>query len=195
MNRLLFVSSMFLVSGLIGLPQNINADQVASATVLLDDDFERDESQEIKDEVGNGWNTNSRTRAAGNKQVDLIDGTMHIQRHAVADHGVSVTHEVAFADAIISMRFRIGPKDDLGINIADMNEKSVHAGHICMAQIRPKQLQIKDLKNGLMNLTIRTDRKAGKATPEQKTLVKTKIHQTKIDIAPNQWHDLVVKVV
>ncbi|MGY8672240.1 MAG: family 16 glycoside hydrolase, partial [Verrucomicrobiia bacterium] len=64
------------------------------SNVLLEDDFERVESNPEKEEVGNGWGTNSRTRAKGTKQVDLADGAMHITRAAVADHGVSVHHDV-----------------------------------------------------------------------------------------------------
>ena len=35
--------------------------------LILSDDFERNDSQELKDEVGNGWGTNSAKRAGGNK--------------------------------------------------------------------------------------------------------------------------------
>ena len=66
--------------------------QTAAATsvekLLIQDDFEREESDPEKEEVGNGWGTNSRSRAKGVKQVDLVDGAMHITRADVADHGV-----------------------------------------------------------------------------------------------------------
>ncbi|MEM6779369.1 MAG: family 16 glycoside hydrolase [Planctomycetota bacterium] len=162
--------------------------------VLLQDDFQREESQSTQDEIGNGWQTNSASRAAGNKQADLDDGALHIYRHAVADHGVSVTHEVAFKDATISMRFKIGPQDDLGINIADMNEKSVHAGHICVAQIRTGQLTIKDLKTGQMKLEIRAARQNKSMTPAQAQLVASRTKKQPIQLEPNQWHDLAVEI-
>ena len=76
--------------------------------LLLQDDFNREESDPQNEEIGNGWGTNSKTRAQGQKQVDLVDGAMHITRAKVADHGVSVHHEVSFRDATISLRFRIG---------------------------------------------------------------------------------------
>ena len=62
----------------------------------------------------------SKSRAQGEKQVWLEDGAMHIVRAKVADHGVSVTHEVAFKDATIRLRFKISKQDDLGINVADI---------------------------------------------------------------------------
>mgnify|MGYP001485582597 CR=1 FL=1 len=50
---------------------------------------------------------------------------MHITRAAVADHGVSVFHDLEFRDVTIQMRFKLRAQDDLGINIADMKEKTV----------------------------------------------------------------------
>jgi hypothetical protein len=163
-------------------------------SLLLEDDFERSEKDESKEDVGNDWGTNSKSRAKGVKQVDLADGAMHITMADVADHGVSVTHEVAFKDAVIQMRFKIGPKNDLGINIADMNEKSVHAGHICMTRIKPDSLQISDLKTGNMKLEHRVARQAKKETPELKKLLKTKSKNFKLDLDTEKWHDLEVRI-
>lgn len=165
-----------------------------SGTVLLQDDFNRTESDDNKEQVGNGWGTNSKSRAKGTKQVDLVDGAMHITKAAVADHGVSVTHEVSFKDATIELRFKIGPQDDLGINIADMKEKTVHAGHICMTRIKAKKVEITDLKTGRMNLESRQRRLAGNETPEDKQRVKSKSKSWKVDLDSDAWHMLKVTV-
>ena len=166
----------------------------AQGTLLLEDNFDRDESDPTKEEIGNGWGTNSRTRAKGEKQVDLDGGAMHITKAAVADHGVSVFHEVAFKDATIQLRFKLGTKDDLGINIADMKEKSVHAGHICVARIRPKSVEISDLKTGPMKLEHRTARQANKVTPELKKLLSDKKKMSKLNLTTDEWHDLSVQI-
>ncbi len=166
-----------------------------SGTVILSDDFERTEADDSKEQVGNDWGTNSKTRAKGKKQVDLVDGAIHITRADVADHGVSVTHEVAFRNATISLRFKLGVKDDLGINIADMNEKSVHAGHICIARIKPKRVEMTDLKTGRMNLEMRTRRLANQETAADKALIKSKSKHVNVDLATDQWHTLKVSVV
>ncbi len=162
--------------------------------LLFEDDFNRDEPNPEKEMVGNGWGTNSRTRAKGQKQVDLDQGAMHITMAKVADHGVSVTQDIAFKDAVIQMRFKLGDKDDLGINIADMNEKSVHAGHICVARIRPFQVELTDLKTGNMKLEHREARKANKATPEMKKLLATKTKRFKNKLSLDSWHDLEVRI-
>lgn len=170
------------------------ANSAIADEVLLNDSFERDEPVAGKEAVGNGWGTNSKSRAKGNQQVDLIDGVMHITRHPVADHGVSVTHEVSFKDAVIELRFKIGAKDDLGINIADMKEKSVHAGHICMAKITPKRTEIHDMKTGRMRLDIRDANKAKKLTPEQKKLIESRTQKIKHSFDTAKWHDLKVTI-
>ncbi|HYG74205.1 MAG TPA: hypothetical protein VEK08_04290 [Planctomycetota bacterium] len=53
----------------------------------------------MKDEPGNGWNTGSSWSAKGNKEVDLIDGTLHIYIYPEAIHAVDVGHAFAFTDA------------------------------------------------------------------------------------------------
>lgn len=165
-----------------------------SDKVLLIDDFNRTESSPDKEEIGNGWSTNSAKRARGKKQVDLKDGAMQITRAAVADHGVSVVHEVAFTDAVIQLRFRIGAKDDLGINIADMKEKSVHAGHICVARIRPKTVELTDLKTGAMKLEHRKARQGDGLTPAMKEAMKGKSKKFPVDLDLDEWHNLTVQI-
>lgn len=192
--KLFFVFAITVPSFFIINSTQCFADQ-GGAKVLIDDDFDRAESKPELEEVGNGWSTNSKSRAKGNKQVDLVDGAMHIVRHPVADHGVSVVHPAEFKDATISLRFKLGEKDDLGINIADPKEKSVHAGHLCVARIRTDRVEISDLKTGNMRLDIRTARKAKKdLTAEQKNAMKGKSKREKFDVSADKWHDLVVAI-
>lgn len=187
-----------VIASLVLIPSGIGtalADPVApSGETVLADDFQREEATPGKEGIGNGWSTNSKSRAQGNQQVDLIDGAMHIYRHAVADHGVSVVHDFGFRDGEVRLRFKLGVKDDLGINIADMDEKSVHAGHLCMARIRNKQVELIDLKTGRMKLDIREANKIKSLTAEQKALLETKIKKVPVDFAQDQWHDLSVKI-
>ena len=82
-------------------------------------------------------------------QADLKDGAMWIRRHH-ADHAVSVVKDLEFRNAI-EMRFKIREGDDLGVNLADMQEKSVHAG-IFVWRIRLNRVEVTDLKTGRMKL-------------------------------------------
>lgn len=162
--------------------------------LILEDAFERDEAIPTAEDVGNGWTTNSRSRAKGEKQVDLDQGAMHITRAEVADHGVSVVHDLEFKDATLEMRFKIGKGDSLGINIADMKEKSVHAGHICLALIKPNKVEIADLKTGRMNLEMRTRRLNKQVNEDDAKLLKTKSKYFDHKIATDAWHQLKVQI-
>ena len=164
--------------------------------LIFEDRFERSESQETKDEPGNGWGTNSKSRAKGNKQVDLQDGTMRIFIHAEADHAVSVTHAAEFTDGTVSLRFMLeDAKDSLGLNFADLEFKEVHAGHLFVAKISPQSVQLQDLKTGNMRLDIREARQAKKPlTAEQQQATKGKDKTFPHAVEIGKWHDLVVNI-
>ena len=164
--------------------------------MIFADDFQRNESQEKKDEVGKGWGTNSAKRAGGNKQVDLRDGAMYIYIHKDADHGVSVTHPAEFRDGTVAMRFMLEHKDDtLGLNFADLQCKEVWAGHLFKVTVGVKQTEIADLKTGAMNLETRELRRAKKLTPTQQKELKTKAKRFPKPLETGRWYTIEAKVV
>ena len=164
--------------------------------VIFEDDFDRSESQEKKDEPGEGWGTNSKSRAEGNKQVDLRDGAMYIYLHEKADHGVSVTHAAEFTDGTVSLRFMLeGEKDSLGLNFADQKFKEVHAGHLFAARISTKQVLLEDLKTGKMGKEYYDARKTGGGlSDEQKAVLKTKDIKIPNKLETGKWYDLLVEI-
>ncbi len=163
--------------------------------LIFKDGFDRSESQEQKDEPGNGWGTNSASRANGAKQVDLRDGAMHIFIHESADHGVSVRHDAEFTDGAVGLSFKLeDPRDSLGLNFADLKFKEVHAGHLFAAKVSPKQVLLQDLKTGAMDLEIRDARKAKTLTKEQKTMLASKQKKLPHEVKIGEWHDLHVQI-
>ena len=189
MHRLLLVFTALSIHPL------LSADDLGQ--LLFQDDFERVESQETKDEPGNGWGTNSKSRAKGNKQVDLRDGAMRIFIHAEADHAVSVTHPAEFTDGAVSLRFMLeDAQDSLGLNFADLEFKQVHAGHLFAARISPKSVLLQDLKTGNMRIDIRETRQAKqKLTDEQQQAIKGKEKAIPHPLETGKWHDLTVKIL
>src|SRR5436190_21074863 len=160
--------------------------------LIFQDDFNRNESQETTDDPGNGWGTNSKGRAQGDKQVDLKDGAMRIYISARADHAVSVTHEAEFTNGAVTLRFVLeDEKDSLGLDFADAQCKEVHAGHLCAAKVDAKQVQMIDHKTGGMRLDIhdaRTEKKA--LTEEQKTALVGKSKNVAHATERGKWHEL-----
>lgn len=138
-------------------------------TLIFHDDFERSESQEVKDEPDNGWTTSSERTAKGHKQVDLRDGYLHIYTHAEANHATSVRHAFAFKDGTIGLKVRFeGEKDSIKLNFTDLGEKSVHAGHLFNVSISPSSVTLSDLKTGVMNNKLRAARSNQSLSDEQK---------------------------
>lgn len=163
--------------------------------LIFQDNFERAEKDDSKEQVGNGWTTNSKSRANGHKQVDLSDGAVHITMHPTADHGVSFVHDQEFRNGSVAMRVKLGPKDDFGINFADMKEKSVHAGHLFQVKFRPGKMMLMDLKTGQMRLDWRNRRKDGEKLPKEITsVINSKTRSFDSKLAPNEWHDIEVHV-
>ena len=163
--------------------------------LIFEDDFERNESNEKKEEPGNGWISNSKSRAKGNKQLDLIDGALYIYTHAEADHAAVAKHPIGFQDGTISMKVKFeGSKDTFNINIADSKEKSVHAGHLFNVTISPSRVQLTDLKTGRMKLEVRKANKAKSLSPEQKKLIKDKTKTFKNSLELNKWHTVLATI-
>ena len=164
--------------------------------LIFQDDFARSESQEKTDEPGNGWATNSKGRANGNKQVDLRDGAMYIFISAAADHAVSVTHAAEFTDGSVALRFKFeDARDSLGLDFADLSRKDVHAGHLFAARVAPKQIILQDLASGNMRLDIHTARQAKQTlTADQQQALANKDKKNPATLALNEWHDLLVKI-
>lgn len=184
-----------MLSGL-SLPTAPAAEKSADQTgeLILKDDFNRDEATPDKEDIGHGWTSNSAWRAKGHKQVDLVDGAMHVTRHAEADHGVAIFHNVAFRDGVVELKFKLEKDDDLGLDFVDRQLKTVHAGHLCMARVRLNKLMITDSKTGAMDLKIRERRLAGDKSPELTRLIRSKTASFPLELEAGQWYTLLVEV-
>ncbi|MDP3069395.1 MAG: hypothetical protein Q8N18_03860 [Opitutaceae bacterium] len=164
--------------------------------LIFSDNFERTASQQTNDEVGNGWTTNSASRAGGNKQVDLKNGAMHIAMHPTADHAVSVAHEAGFRDGTVELRFMLeDAKDSLGVDFADLQCKEVWAGHLFKIDVGVGKVSIMDSKFGTMSLENRNLRLAGKLTPEQQKAIAALKKNFTAPIATGKWHSLSIRIV
>jgi len=165
-------------------------------TLVFSDDFNRVETQKEKDEPGNQWKTSSSWSAKGHKQVELLDGTLHIYIHPEAIHAVDVGHDFQFIDGVATMRFKLHEaKDSIMLNFADLTCKEVHAGHLCAATFSADRVLLQDMKTGGMLLTYYDARKAGTLNKEDAELIKTKQKSFPHVTSLNEWHALSVTIV
>ena len=156
--------------------------------------FDRHESNPAKEEIGNGWTTNSVSRAKGTKQASLEEGALHVTKALVADHAVALFHDAAFQDGAVQMRFKLSAGEDLGIDFVDRQLKTVHAGHLCLARVSLKNVTIMDQKTGGMDNTIREKRLAGDRTPELTKLLRTKTASFPVSLKADEWHTILVVI-
>ncbi len=163
---------------------------------IFSDGFDRNEAQEQADDPGNGWGTNSKSRAKGDKQVDLRDGAMHIRISPRADHAVSVTHPAEFTDGAVALRFMLeDERDSLGLDFADLQCQEVHAGHLFLARVSPKDVQLVDHKTGGMRNDIREARAAKRTlTAEQRQALVGKTKTSALRTETGKWNDLLVTI-
>lgn len=177
----------------------LGADTAASeknhGTLLFSDDFNREDGSKEKDGIGNGWGTNSKTRAGGNKQVELKDGAMYIAMHPTADHAVSVTHPAEFKDGVVEMRFMLeDEKDTLGVDFADLQFKDVHAGHLFKVGVGTKKADIDDMKSGGMNMKFYEQKKSKSLTPEQQKFIASTKKTFPVALDAGKWHHLLIEI-
>jgi hypothetical protein len=164
--------------------------------LIFEDTFDRNESQETTDEPGNGWGTNSKSRAKGHKQVDLRDGAMHIFTHAEADHAASVTHPAEFKNGRVQLRFMLeDERDSLGLDFADPQCKEVHAGHLFAARLSSKNVTLQDLKTGNMRLDIQEARVAKQPlSTEQQAALKGKNEAAPHRLTVGKWYEAQITI-
>lgn len=162
------------------------------AKLIFQDRFERQESDESKEELGPGWQTNTLTRRnpGGEKQADLLDGFLRITKAKAAKHGVSVRHTNPFDDGIVSARFRIYDDQGIGFHFNDPNCKDSSAGHICRVGVAPKKLDFRDGKTGQFNVKIRKMKEDGALKEEIKRLTQGTKKEVEIELEKGKWYEL-----
>ena len=166
----------------------------AHGRLAFEDNFDRTENDDSKEQLGNGWITNSKRRAKGVKQADLKEGYLQITMADVADHGVSIKHDAPFDDGAISVRFRMHDGKGIGFNFNDPKCKVSHAGHICALRVQPNKIMFRDGKTGIFDLNTRKKKLAGAPKSEIDKLTKGKFRFVKRNTSKNDWHELMILV-
>ena len=166
--------------------------------LIFEDHFERNESQETKDEPGNGWTTSSDPQKNGAKNVDLRDGTLHIATPKGTGHGISVRHGFSFKDGTVSVRVKLQDKKDrLRLNFADLPSENVgvnHLGakHLFDAIITLDRISFEDKIGGVLSPGIIDDRRNKTLSKEQKKFLATKYKAFRHELEPGKWYTFAV---
>jgi hypothetical protein len=117
-----------------------------------------------------------------------------VTKHAGADHGVAIFHDVAFQDGAVELKFKLADGDDLGLDFVDRELKTVHAGHLCMSRLTLKAITLVDSKTGAMDNKIKERREKGDKSPELAALLKTKTKSFPLTLKADDWHTMLITV-
>ena len=159
--------------------------------LLFEDNFERNEPDEIDENIGNGWKTNSaRITEDGKKQADLIDSTLMISMSDDAKHGLYVSNKAGFKNGIIQARFTFFNEKGIGFNIVDPDYKGSSFGHICELKVFPKSIVITDGRSGKFNRKFIKQKRNGTLTKEEKETIKSFQHKNAYQTNKNEWHEI-----
>lgn len=160
------------------------------AELVFHDSFDRQDGSSTEDAIGNGWSTNSAWRADGDKQVFLENGSMRITRLEKANHAVSVKRDFQLGDCTVSMKFKIGKGDRLGVNFNDPELKTAHAGHVCAIRVTTDYVEAADQMNGSMNLILRDQRKVDPDNQAVKQAIAKTEKRNSVRLKADSWHEL-----
>lgn len=174
------------------LPEAVAKLVDSRGSVLFEDSFDREDAADVED-LGPDWATNSRTRAQGDKQNDLVDGVLVMTISPRADHAISTKHEAAepYQDAVVYVRLKLEDGEELKLAYNDLDYKEVWAGHINGVTINPKSLLIADEKSARFDLKFRDikDTPEGKAALAQAQASAEK--RFPLELKTGEWHDVV----
>mgnify|MGYP003641205749 CR=1 FL=1 len=166
------------------LPEALAALVEARGVALIQDDFNREDSEE-KDDLGEPWATNSDSRAMGDKQNDLVDGTLVMAISPRADHAIStnVTTTETYGDCVLFVRMKIEEDGQLKLAYNDKADKSVWAGHINGVTITPSKLTIEDEKSARFDMKYRED----KESQEYKDAFAAAAKTLDVEVPVDEW--------
>lgn len=167
--------------------------------LILQDHFERNESQELKDEVGNGWFTN-KGLANGRKQFDLQNGVVKVTRHKEARHGPGMAWKIDYLDtnghqrngvknAIATIRFKV-LKGNFSLSWGDRTAKGIRHNNISGVRINSRRIEIIDMKTGESNLENYAAIESNQVTPELQSLLDSTSVKFPYKLKFNEWHHL-----
>jgi hypothetical protein len=146
--------------------------------------------------VGANWNTNDGKKDGVGVQSRLADGALVMQTAPQADHGAVINTDVAFRDAALEVRFQLmaAGTDAFNFVINDKACKTVHAGHIARATVRPAKITLQDDKTGQMNLEVQARIAKEGRTPDLVKLLAAAQKPIDQKITPGVWHVLRVEI-
>ncbi|MEM7143650.1 MAG: LamG-like jellyroll fold domain-containing protein [Verrucomicrobiota bacterium] len=174
------------------LPKEIAVLVAERGKVLFEDDFNREDS-DTEDDLGEPWNTNSKSRAQGEKQNDLVNGELVMTISPKADHAISTnfTTTEPFNAAVTYVRMKLEDGESLKLAFNDKSYEPVHAGHINGVTITPDSIKLDDEREGRFGPKVYPFKSDPSKKDEIAAIIEATSKSFPLDLKIGEWHDVV----
>ena len=173
-----------------------------NGTLLFEDGFDREETGNGSQAIGNGWTSATADRVPHIKQADLDQGVLKVTTAPEAGHGAHIHHnagEGGFQDGVAWVRFKlpaVNKGEQLTVGWVDRECPEVLAGHICYAFISEKVITLMDKKTGYSNRELAKQREPylkakQKLPPELEAIFAPKVKDLNW-AGDHEWHELLL---
>lgn len=169
------------------LPEELASLVEESGVLLFNDDFNREDSDE-KDDLGEPWTTNSESRAMGDKQNDLVDGTLVMTISPRADHAISTNFmpSETYGDCVLFVRMKLEEEGQLKLAYNDKADKSVWAGHINGVTLNEESVVLADERSARFKMEFREN----KDSEEYQDALAAAEKSFSVEIEKEEWYEV-----
>ncbi|MEM9017814.1 MAG: family 16 glycoside hydrolase, partial [Verrucomicrobiota bacterium] len=169
------------------LPSDLATMVESRGVLLMEDNFNREDTGE-KDDLGDPWSTNSESRAMGDKQNDLVDGTLVMTISPRADHAISTSFmpKETYGNCVLFVRMKLEEGGQLKLAYNDKADKSVWAGHINGVTMNEESIVLADERSARFKMEYR-ENKESEAYQEALAAAEKSFS---VEIEKDEWHEV-----
>jgi hypothetical protein len=192
--RLLIVPTfLFATAALAADLPEIPSEPIAKKKELLfSDDFERAE-------LGKAWGrvvpTFALEEGAMKGTQTRVNAPAEDGKPAVVGHAAVIGNDIPTGDSVVEFRFRFAGATALSAEFDDRKYTGAHYGHICRVVVTPKDVTLRDERDGSMRNDIYEMGKDPSKKEERSKLLKGRSATFPVKTDVDKWHSLVLETV
>ncbi len=160
--------------------------------LLFSDDFNREE-------LGEKWAVVVPTYAIENGALKgtqtRVNAPAEDDKPAVVGHAAVIGTEVPTKDSVVEFRFRFAGATALSAEFDDRKFKGSHYGHICRVVVTPRDVTLRDEKEGSMRNDVYEMSKDPSKKEERAKLLKGRSATFPLKLEGDGWHTMVLETV
>ena len=195
MNKHIVLAAFFILPILAGaadLPEIPAGPMAVKKELLFSDDFERAD-------LGAAWKVVVPTYALENGALKGMQTRVTAPaadgKPAVVGHAAVIGTDIPTKDSVVEIRLRFGSATALSVEFDDRKYTGSHYGHICRVVVTPKDVTLRDERDGSMRNDIYEMSKDPAKKEERNKLLKGRSATFPLKLDVEQWHTLLLETV